>query len=109
MQDQVTDGENWFGIGIEPCSKAIIGSQRVPYIYEDRINKDDFISALEKIHTMSKNERQELGKKCRESVEKRFNFKDFGDKWVSLMTEVHERYGSWDTRKNYKRWGISEI
>jgi glycosyltransferase involved in cell wall biosynthesis len=109
LQDQVTDGEEWFGIGIEPSSKAVIGSQSVPYIYEDRINKDDFINALTKMHNMSKKERQKLGKKCRENVEKRFNFKDFGDRWVSLMTEVHERCGSWDTRKNYKRWEISEI
>ena len=26
LQEQVTDGEDWFGIGIEPASKAIIGS-----------------------------------------------------------------------------------
>ena len=42
LQEQVTDGENWFGVGIEPSSKAIIGSQEVPYIYEDRLNKEDF-------------------------------------------------------------------
>ena len=27
MQEQVTDGEQWFGVGLEPTSKAIIGSQ----------------------------------------------------------------------------------
>ena len=31
LQEQVTDGEKWFGIGIEPSSKALIGSQQVPY------------------------------------------------------------------------------
>lgn len=30
LQEQVTDGADWFGIGIEPCSKALIGSQEVP-------------------------------------------------------------------------------
>ncbi len=39
LQEQVTDGEgNWFGMGIQPSSKAIIGSQQVPWIYEDRIS-----------------------------------------------------------------------
>jgi len=38
LQDQLTDGEDWYGIGIEPASKAIIGSQEVPWIYEDRLN-----------------------------------------------------------------------
>ena len=36
LQEQVTDGQDWFGIGIQPASKAVIGSQDVPYIYEDR-------------------------------------------------------------------------
>ena len=52
-QKEVTDGENWFGIGIEPSSKALIGSQQVPYIYEDRISEEDFIDALTKIYEMS--------------------------------------------------------
>ena len=38
-QEQVTNGKDWFGIGILPSSKSIIGSQDVPYIYEDRIDK----------------------------------------------------------------------
>ena len=39
LQEQVTDGKNWFGWGIKPASKAVIGSLQVPYIYEDRISK----------------------------------------------------------------------
>ena len=33
-------------IGIEPAAKALIGSQDVPYIWEDRVSKEDFIDAL---------------------------------------------------------------
>ena len=43
LQDQITDGETWFGVGLEPCSKTVIGSQQVPYIYEDRISKRIFL------------------------------------------------------------------
>ena len=31
LQEQVTDGDEWFGIGLEPTSKAVIGSQPIPY------------------------------------------------------------------------------
>ena len=61
LQEQVTDGENWFGMGIEPCSKAVIGSQDVPYIYEDRIDKQQFMSALTKMYYMSPEARREMG------------------------------------------------
>lgn len=109
LQEQVTDGEDWFGIGIEPSSKAIIGSQQVPYIYEDRISKEDFKAALHKIYNMTPEERKELGKKGREHVEKNYSFEKYCEGWVEIMTEVHEKYGSWENRKGYKNWEIREL
>ena len=109
LQEQVTDGENWFGVGVQPASKAIIGSQNVPYIYEDRLNKQDFLDALHKLYNMPERERQELGKAGRNHVLTNYNFDDYGDKWVELMLSVHEKYGSWETRKEYKSWEIVEL
>jgi len=101
LQDQVTDGENWFGIGLEPSSKAIIGSQQVPYIYEDRLNKDDFLDALNKLYDMNSVDRDKLGSAGRAWVEKKFNFDDFINTWDTLFTELNESAGSWDDRENY--------
>ena len=104
LQEQVTDGEDWFGIGIEPVSKAVVGSQQVPYIYEDRVSKEDFISALKKMYEMSKEDRELLGSKGRGHVQKNYNFKTFQEQWINLMLHINEKYGSWETRKNYKTW-----
>ena len=101
LQDQVTDGENWFGIGLEPSSKAIIGSQQVPYIYEDRLNKDDFLDALNKLYDMGPEGRDKLGSAGRAWVEEKFNFDDFINTWDTLFTELNESAGSWDDRENY--------
>ena len=109
LQEQVTDGENWFGIGLTPASKTIIGSQEVPYIYEDRLNKEDFLNALRTMYNMPKEERQKLGAAGREHVLKNYNFADFGQKWVDLMDHIHEKYGSWSTRKEYKPWTFEEV
>ena len=69
LQEQVTDGnDNWFGIGIQPSSKSIIGSQDVPYIYEDRLKKEDFLEAIETMYNMSKEEREEMGRAGRQHV-----------------------------------------
>ena len=38
LQEQVTDGKSWFGIGLKPDSKTVIGSQEVPFIYEVGLN-----------------------------------------------------------------------
>ena len=109
LQEQVTDGENWFGIGLEPVSKAIIGSQGVPYIYEDRVGKEDFVDALKTMYNMTKEERAELGKKGREHVMKNYNFDKFSQKWVDLVDSIVENYGSWETRTGYKRWEMLEV
>jgi len=109
LQEQVTDGEEWFGIGIEPASKAIIGSQQVPYIYEDRLSKEDFKAALHKMYNMSAEERQELGRKGMQHVRNNYNYKEFQERWVELMDDIVERHGSWDTRKGYNAWEIKEI
>jgi len=109
LQEQVTDGENWFGVGLEPKSKAIIGSQGVPYIYEDRVTKEDFVDALKTMYNMTKEEREELGKNGREHVMKNYNFDEFSQKWVNLIDSVVENYGSWETRAGYNRWEMLEV
>jgi glycosyltransferase involved in cell wall biosynthesis len=109
LQEQVTDGENWFGIGIEPASKAIIGSQDVPYIYEDRINKDDFIDALTKMLEMPEDERQKLGELGRQHVQKNYNFETFCNDWIKTIDETIENHGSWETRKGYTPYTFMEI
>ena len=109
LQEQVTDGENWFGIGIEPTSKAVIGSQDIPYIYEDRINENDFVDALEKIYNMSKEERQKLGDMGRDHVLKNYNFKNFQISWQALIKDITEKFGSWESRKGYKTWELTEV
>ena len=109
LQEQVTDGENWFGIGIEPSSKAIIGSQDVPYIYEDRISKEDFINALTTMINMSDEEREQLGEMGRQHVQKNYSFEKFCSDWIEVIDETIENHGSWDTRKNYKPYTFTEI
>ena len=109
LQEQVTDGKSWFGIGLQPDSKAIIGSQEVPYIYEDRIDKQQFMSALSKIYYMSAESRREMGMRGREHVEKNYNFNDFKERWVELVDSIMQENGSWDNRKNYNGIYFGEV
>ena len=109
LQEQVTDGEERFGIGIEPASKSIIGSQDIPWIYEDRLSKEDFVSSMEKMYKMSKEERAELGQKGRQHVLYNYNFENYGQRWVEIVDEACEKYGSWGDRKNYNSWRIEKL
>ena len=109
LQEQVTDGKEWFGVGIEPASKAVIGSLQVPYIHEDRVSKKDFIDALAQIYEMSTSDREEISLKGRQHVMTNYNFVDYQQRWVDLFDNIIEKYGSWDNRKGYTNWELKEI
>jgi len=109
LQEQITDGEKWFGEAIYPKAKAIVGAQNVPYIYEDRITEEDFVNALKKIYYTPRSELKDIGKDGMEYVRKNYNFSTFKKRWVETMLKVHEKHGSWDTRKNYKAWELIEV
>ena len=109
LQEQVTDGKEWFGIGIDAASKAVIGSLSVPYIYEDRISKEDFHRALDTALNMSAKKYKKMSVQGRKHVSENYNFEKYEKRWVEIMDEIVEKHGSWDTRKNYKRWHMMEV
>jgi len=109
LQEQVTDGTNWFGFGLQPASKAVIGSLQVPYIYEDRVSQKDFTDALKKAIALSPKAYKKMSIQGREHVRQNYNFETFEKDWVTLMDHVVEDYGSWETRRGYERWHLLEV
>ena len=109
LKEQVTNGSDFFGIPLHPVSKAIIGSQNVPYIYEDRTSKEQFLSALDKMYALGKEGRKKMGLKGREHVVKNYNFDNFSKQWVDYMLDIHAKEGSWDTRVGYSGIRFKEV
>lgn len=108
-QELVSDGKEWFGIGMEPVSKSIIGSQEIPWIFEDRLSEEQVVGAMMKMYEMSKEERRELGKKGRNHVLTNYNFQAMVEGWDKIFTDLYEKNGSWGSRRNYDRWTFKEI
>ncbi len=109
LQEQVTNGKDWFGWGIKPASKAIIGSLQVPYIYEDRLSKEDFIKTLKKAIKASPKSYKKMSSEGRKHVKENYNFENYEKQWIELMDEIIEKHGSWENRKGYKAWHLMEV
>lgn len=109
LQEQVTDGKEWFGYGIDASSKSVIGSQDVPYIHEDRINKDDFLLALTNFYELTKEQRDEIGRKGRKHVIDNYSLDQYNRLWEETIERTIEHHGSWEGRKNYKSWTMEEL
>ena len=81
----------------------------MPYIYEDRVSREDFISALRDVYDMSKGERRKLGLLGRQHVLSNYGHENYCKQWDSILKNVHKECGSWDTRQGYNRWEIREV
>ena len=40
---------------------------------------------------------------------KNYGYASFINKWDEILTQTHEQCGSWENRKSYKGWELSEI
>ena len=109
LQEQVTDGKNWFGFGIKPAAKSVIGSLQVPYIYEDRITQRDFEEALNKALTIRPKAYKKMITLGKAHVRDNYGFTKFENSWIKLIDNIVQTHGSWENRKNYKRWHLKEV
>ena len=109
LQEQVTDGKSWFGWGIQPSSKAVIGSLQVPYIYEDRISQDDFNSVMKKAINLTESKYKKMSKMGTQHVKNNYNFETLEKNWVKTMDEIIAKHWSWESRVGYQRWHLLEV
>ena len=109
LQEQVTNGKDWFGWGIQPSSKSVIGSLQVPYIYEDRISQKDFNDVLKKAVNISPKAYKKMSIQGREHIKTNYSFEKFKQNWIECIDSVIEKNGSWENRKNYDRWHLMEV
>jgi glycosyltransferase involved in cell wall biosynthesis len=108
LQEQVRNEKGIFGIEIVPSSRAVIGSQDVPFIYEDRISEEQFVGALDTFTDIPKEQRKVIGQLGRQHVMDNYNFGDFIKRWDDIFTNIHTNKGSWPN-KSYKSWELKEI
>ena len=91
------------GVALEVDYKTLVGSQSVPYIYEDYGTAENCAEAIYKIYKMSPDERKELGQQCRDYVLSEFSYNKTIELWNDTMVETIE---NWKSR--YQRWTIEE-
>ena len=109
LQEQVTNGSEWFGWGLQPSSKSVIGSLQVPYIYEDRVSQSDFEKSMTKALKLSKPKYKAMSEAGMKHVKENYSFEGYEKGWVELMDSFMEKHGSWETRKGYQKYHLVEV
>jgi glycosyltransferase involved in cell wall biosynthesis len=97
ITDNLSHG-NWV-LPIYPSTRSIIGSQKTPYIFEDKVNHTDLKLAIETIYDLSKEERNERGMKGREFAMNNYKLSNMTG---LINDELNELLGEWKPIDKFK-------
>jgi glycosyltransferase involved in cell wall biosynthesis len=87
------------GVGLDVELKTMVGSQGVPYIYEDYVSCETVAKGIMKIYNLSEDEKQKLSGKVKNYAQTQFSYEKMIDSWHDSLLDVHKNW-----KKNYKRW-----
>lgn len=92
MTEQMSDGNVVFGRCLDPDVRMLVGSQLVPYIYEDIVSNESFANAIFELYNMTKEERDELGRLGREYITANFRLENIIGKFDEIITSRVAEY-----------------
>ena len=91
------------GVALDIDLKTMVGSQTVPYIYEDYVQNENFATAIMSIHELSKKEKNALSRKVKKYANEEFSHENTIDLWHDTMIKTISDF------KNRENWQIEEI
>jgi glycosyltransferase involved in cell wall biosynthesis len=100
---QVEDPETGehYGIGLDPDVRCLVGSQMVPYIYEDFVSHEKLKNAFVEMYDKGPEERKRIGKRAMERVHRDYRAEDVISKWDESLTKL---FGDWDNNSKSNLW-----
>lgn len=96
------------GVALDPIKRLLVGSQQVPYIYEDFGDTQQLADAYMKLFEMSVEEKEVMAKKCIDYVNFEFNYDDMISKWDTTMDSCITSYRA-QKKNELNRWKVEEI
>jgi hypothetical protein len=92
------------GVGLDIDLKTLVGSQSVPYIYEDYVKNENVALGIMKMYELSDVERQNLSRKVFNYARSEFSFQKTVDDWHNTASNLVENW-----KKNRKTYSVQEF
>lgn len=95
------------GVAIEPVTRKMVGSQNVPFIYEDFASQEDVANGLMKIYKMTAAEKAAMRVKTTEYVDSEFNFEKMIQDWSESLSTTMDK---WEAEKTTRKgWTLTPL
>tara|TARA_R110000824_G_scaffold22535_12_gene82429 strand:+ start:160 stop:1404 length:1245 start_codon:yes stop_codon:yes gene_type:complete len=92
------------GVALDIELKTLVGSQQVPYIYEDYVSCKTVATGMMKLFELDEEEKKNLREKVLNYVNSEFKYQKTVDDWHDTMVDVCENW-----KKVYKRYESFEL
>lgn len=104
---QVIDHRNGneLGVGLEPIKRCMVGSQLVPYIYEDFAGTEELADAFLKVFEYTPEEKEDIKIKAKDYVDYEFNMDKIIKRWDETLTTCIDNFKAGNTNT----WSIQKI
>ena len=102
--DHRDGSENGVALPIE--FKTLVGSQSVPYIYEDYVSVETIADGMLKMFDKTPEEMEALSKKVQEYVKSEFAYQNTIDLWHDSLSKLVD---DWRENKHKNRWSLEKI
>jgi len=93
------------GVAIQPASRQLVGSQLVPYIYEDFSAHKDVVDAFMKIYEMTDEEKEQMKQKVLDYVDFEFNYDKMVKDWDTTLETCIQNFKA----NSSKYWSVDEV
>jgi len=88
------------GIALEPEVRNLVGSQVVPFIFEDHISNETVAKSIMEMHDWGEEKRKQVGQKALEYAHSEFNMKKTVSDWDTTLMDTILNWK--DKRKSWK-------
>jgi len=89
------------GVALRTEFRTLVGSQGVPYIYEDYVSTETTAQGIMKIYDLSPDERKDLSDKVLKYVDSEFKYENMIDAWDKTLENTIQNW-----KENYDRYVV---
>jgi len=90
--NDIEGGEN--GVALDIDNRTLVGSQSVPYIYEDYVKNESVAKAIMKLYSMPEHKKKKLSSKVLRYAKNQFNHQKTVDMWHDTMNKTLNNFKS---------------
>lgn len=109
MKEQLVDQETGetFGLPIKVHHRNLVGSQMVPYIYEDYASREDILAAIHAAYSMSPEAKEDIVERAYKRATEFFGYRKIMGEWKDAFDSEIAKFK--ETKLNKNQWSLEEV